>query len=555
VLPGQGLWLPPPWGAHGLSGSVLGTHRLPSQSGLPWVPLKHSKGVKGGKARLPGADSSTRVQLYQHEDREHHQGLVPRGTGSPRPSSWGVRGQEHTAHLPLVQPPRGGPASPGRCTEDTMAPGTHGHGALPRGGGGQGWAARPIAARTPGSSAGWHRGLKDYAPGLGGRPAPGRREGRGGRGAPARLCPPARPWHHCGPARRAVSPPGPGCPGLSPVGACTQHPISLPLCGGTHLSARGSGVTFVSLTRRERSERDAAPSTRPRMMLPDLAGRSHGGTAQGPSGAQLLTFLPSSPGVPSSPWGHKLPVSTQLDHLGTGTAWDGNGQQGHGSERGGSLPHSPLAFVLYWDHQPSGPPGEPQSQAPLPVLTFLPLRPGLPSSPGLPWEEAEAVRESPPAQATRGPRVPPQPQGAGKGELGAGRALADRPSWDRPQRALGRMHPRGAERLVLTGMPGGPRGPVGPGGPCSPRSPGSPCRERRRGSTGQQGTRPPQLAPRQGRWHPAGDRGRSCCAAPDEEAWDRTSAPCKRDGPGHGGTYVPARVPLLPWVPLQTRRR
>lgn len=36
----------------------------------------------------------------------------------------------------------------------------------------------------------------------------------------------------------------------------------------------------------------------------------------------LLTFLPSSPGVPSSPWGHRLSVSTQLNLPSTGTAWD-----------------------------------------------------------------------------------------------------------------------------------------------------------------------------------------------------------------------------------------
>lgn len=38
--------------------------------------------------------------------------------------------------------------------------------------------------------------------------------------------------------------------------------------------------------------------------------------------------------------------------------------------------------------------------------------------------------------------------------------------------------------LLLTGIPGGPSGPIVPGGPCSPRSPGRPCRERNREAQG-----------------------------------------------------------------------
>lgn len=120
-------------------------------------------------------------------------------------------------------------------------------------------------------------------------------------------------------------------------------------------------------------------------------------TAQGHPG---LSSLPSSRPLPAS---RLLPRDTGCQSAPGSTAQlplarapeDGDRHGGHSSERRGPLPHVPLAFMLDWDHWPSGPLSEPQSQALLPLLTFLPLRPGLPSSPGLPWEEAEAVREPP----------------------------------------------------------------------------------------------------------------------------------------------------------------
>lgn len=132
--------------------------------------------------------------------------------------------------------------------------------------------------------------------------------------------------------------------------------------------------------------------------------------------------------------------------------------QGHGSERGDCLLCVPLVFMLDWGHRPLEPPGEPQIQAVFPLLTFLPLGPGLPSSPGLPWEEAAAVRDSPCVPQCTSNQGSPGPTAApGCREGGAGHGV-----------------PHGTERLVLTGTPGGPRGPTVPGGPWSPRSPGRP---------------------------------------------------------------------------------
>lgn len=113
----------------------------------------------------------------------------------------------------------------------------------------------------------------------------------------------------------------------------------------------------------------------------------------------------------------------------------------------GLSPHTSLSFGV------SSPQGAPKP-SPAALLTFLPLRPGLPSSPGLPWGEEEAVR-APPKQAFGGWRG-----------LGA---------------SVGHGAGHGVWCWVLTGRPGGPKGPTAPGGPCSPRSPGSPCGERRRG--------------------------------------------------------------------------
>lgn len=74
---------------------MLGTHRLPSQSRLPWVPLKHSKGVKGSS------------QAAQHQLQHQGPALSSRGWGLlpgiyslwhvvPPQTLGGLGGQEHT---------------------------------------------------------------------------------------------------------------------------------------------------------------------------------------------------------------------------------------------------------------------------------------------------------------------------------------------------------------------------------------------------------------------------------------------------------------------------
>lgn len=194
--------MPPPWVAHSLLGWVLDTHRLPSQSRLPRVPLKHSKGIRDRQGKAAGC-------------RLQRQGPAL-GTGSPprtRPLWHRVPlvlgGLGAGAHLPSVQPPHGGLASPGTHREDTMAPtvrALYPEGAMGRG------PACPMVAWTPGSGAGWHHGLEGYAPALGGQPVLGH---RGVQGGLAHLSPPARPWHHWAPTKRPVSP---------PVGTCTHLP-------------------------------------------------------------------------------------------------------------------------------------------------------------------------------------------------------------------------------------------------------------------------------------------------------------------------------------------
>lgn len=72
----------------------------------------------------------------------------------------------------------------------------------------------------------------------------------------------------------------------------------------------------------------------------------HAGTTQEPLVDHLLTFLPSSPGVPSSPWGQRLPVSAPLTHLSMGT------NRGMAQSMG-VLCHSSPCLMLYWDHYPS----------------------------------------------------------------------------------------------------------------------------------------------------------------------------------------------------------
>lgn len=81
--------------ARSLSGSVLGTHRLPSQSRLPWVPLKHSKGIKG--FRLPSTTCSPpRLSPVILGVGTPTRDLFPLACGPPQTFALGAGGQEHT---------------------------------------------------------------------------------------------------------------------------------------------------------------------------------------------------------------------------------------------------------------------------------------------------------------------------------------------------------------------------------------------------------------------------------------------------------------------------
>lgn len=206
---------------------------------------------------------------------------------------------------------------------------------------------------------------------------------------------------------------------------------------------------------------------------------------------------------------------------------------GDGSEHEGSLPLLPLPYVVLGSLSLSIL-GEPQSQALLPLLTFLPFRPGLPSSPGLPWEEKKAVREPSRFSTSQGHQQPgvPGPHWSLMGELG----LPDGSSWD-PQRAWDRMCPQGGWYLQgCRVVPGDPQGQVLPA-PHAARA--APVGKEEGGSTRQQGTHLPQ--PALGARSVTGSgtllgTGGSCCTALDQETWDRTLVPCKSDGPSRNKT-------------------
>lgn len=77
--------------------------------------------------------------------------------------------------------------------------------------------------------------------------------------------------------------------------------------------------------------------------------------------------------------------------------------------------------------------------------------------------------------------------------------------------------------LLLTGIPGGPNGPIVPGGPCSPRSPGSPCKDRRRGEAqGSNRTQPllreVRAQPGMVAWHGMGDETEASCPQQEKNA-------------------------------------
>lgn len=242
--------MPPPWGARSLSGSVLGTHRLPSQSGLPRVPLKHSKGVKEGRARLPGTDSSTRVQPCQGAGSPTKD-LSPLAQGPPDLCLGGLGGRSS---------PTFGPATPRRPGEPWKMQRGHNGTWHPRTRGGtlrEPWAGvlpAPWQPRLQGLVLGGTMGLRTTHLAWGANLPRDAGEAGGAEGA----------WH------TSVSLLALGTTAALPREQC--HPQDLgalvyprwghvpstphhhaPLQGGTHLSTRGSCVTFVSLTRRERS--------------------------------------------------------------------------------------------------------------------------------------------------------------------------------------------------------------------------------------------------------------------------------------------------------------
>lgn len=188
-------------------------------------------------------------------------------------------------------------------------------------------------------------------------------------------------------------------PALCLVGAGTQHTHHTPLFG--EYSPLSQVVLYhLCLPNQERKQLEGCcPIHCPRMVLLVWAGWSHQacgdhkGTTQEPPVDHLLTFLPSSPGVPSSPWEQRLPVNS----LNMGT------KQRMAQSMGVPCHILPLPYAVLGSLSLSLL-GEPQSQALFPLLTFLPFRPGLPSSPGLPWEEKKGSEGAP--QALHQPEVP-----------------------------------------------------------------------------------------------------------------------------------------------------
>lgn len=360
----------------------------------------------------------------------------------------------------------------------------------------------------------------NYTPGQGGQPALGRRGGQGGRGGLAHLCPPARPWHRCGPAERAASPPG-----LCPRGQAPSIPITHSSLGSTHLSPRQSCITFVSLTRRESSLRDGAPSAAP-SAAPGWCSWS------GQGGATRLAGITGGPHR-NNPWITSLPFSHPLlvSHLLPGnkgclsvphstlSTW----VQTQGCLRaGGFLATSSPCLMLYWDHYPSASWESPRVKLCFPYSHSCHSGQVCHPHQVCPGRKRKAVREALRLSTSQGCLGPTGASRCMEGGAGHRESPARWIQLGSTEGTRQDVSP-GCSWLVLTGTPGGPRGPTGPGGPCSPRSPGSPCRERRwwehRAAGHPSATASP--ASRECHWHSAGDRG---------EAWHRTLVPCKPDG-------------------------
>lgn len=218
--------------------------------------------------------------------------------------------------------PTFGPAMPRRPGEpwkvQTGHNGTHGHGAMPQQNHGaagawgqQTWPGGPTCPGTPGT------------PGGPGRP-----------GMPLSPCSPLAPLWPC--RESGVTPSDRVLSQLVPSG-------DNPLHRATHVSAGGSGITFVSLTRRREKKKtryDAVPSPR---------GDTNGdrtGLCTSPSSHLLLAshLLPGDGGYESAPTAQAV------------------GRTGQSPGHGDAVPHASLATVPTWGCQPSGSPGAPQSQ-------------------------------------------------------------------------------------------------------------------------------------------------------------------------------------------------
>lgn len=250
--------------------------------------------------------------------------------------------------------PTFGPAMPRRPGEpwkvQTGHNGTHGHGAMPQRNHGaagawgqQTWPGGPTCPGTPGT------------PGGPGRP-----------GMPLSPCSPLAPLWPC--RESGVTPSDRVLSQLVPSG-------DNPLHRATHVSAGGSGITFVSLTRRREKKRLS-------MMLSPVQEVTPMGTIQG-----------SAPHLP--------PIFSWCPVFSLGMEVINRHPQhkqwvGQGSPQGmGMLCHMPPSPLCQLGAvSPQGPQERPKAK-PCALLTFLPFRPGLPSSPGFPWEEGEAVRGVP----------------------------------------------------------------------------------------------------------------------------------------------------------------
>lgn len=234
-----------------MSGSVLGTHWLPLQSRLPWIPLKHRKSIKEGRARLLGTDSSTRVQPCQPWARSPTQDSSPLSWGPPDLCLGGVGGRSTPTFGPATPRRPGEPWKTQRGQNGTRHPCTAGSklrepwaGVLPT----------PWQPRLQGPVLGGIVGSRTTHLAWGANLPRDTGEARGPEGSwhtsVSRLAlgtTAALPREQCHPQELGDQ----ICPRWGQVPSTPHRRAALG--GGTHISARGSRVTFVSLTRRERS--------------------------------------------------------------------------------------------------------------------------------------------------------------------------------------------------------------------------------------------------------------------------------------------------------------